>query len=179
MIPAHDDEPRRNVELKALDPWPEATLERCLALGVEDRGEIWQQDTYFYVPSGRLKLREQLPGAPHLIHYDRADQPRQRESRYRIAAVNDADGMRHVLAQSLGIRGMVVKRRHLLLCENVRIHLDTVESLGRFIELEAVAATRSDLTYEHGLIAELRSALDITRDRLVAHGYADQLLTAG
>jgi adenylate cyclase class 2 len=167
------------VELKALDPWPAATLEKCLALGVEDRGEIWQQDTYFCVPSGRLKLRVERPGEPHLIHYDRADQPGQRESRYRIAAVKDADGLSRVLAESLGTRGTIVKLRHLLLYKNVRIHLDAVERLGRFIELEAVATTSSDLTHEHGLIAELRSGLDIADDRLVALGYADQLLAAG
>jgi adenylate cyclase class 2 len=73
---------------------------------------------------------------------------------------------------AIGIRGVVVKRRRLLLWENVRIHLDEVQQLGAFIELEAVAPPDSDLTHEHRLVAELREALGITDERLVALGYA-------
>src|SRR3712207_5002758 len=50
--------PRRNVELKATDPDPQRSLAVCLELGAEDRGVIVQRDTYFRVPTGRLKLRE-------------------------------------------------------------------------------------------------------------------------
>lgn len=53
------------------------------------------------------------------------------------------------------------------------IHLDEVEQLGTFIELEAVALPDSDLTYEHRLVAELRDALGITDERLVALGYVE------
>src|SRR3954469_7164554 len=77
--------PRRNVELKARDPEPERSLERCVALGAEDRGELRQRDTYFAARRGRLKLREQEPGAAELIAYERADAAEARESRYRIA----------------------------------------------------------------------------------------------
>jgi adenylate cyclase, class 2 len=66
-------------------------------------------------------------------------------------------------------------RRRLLLRRHVRIHLDTVEEIGTFIELEAVAPPESDLTHEHQLIADLRDALKVTDDRLVAVGYAAQL----
>lgn len=52
------------------------------------------------------------------------------------------------------------------------------EQLGTFIELEAVAPADSDLDHEHRLIAELRDALGITDERLVALGYAAQLLQA-
>lgn len=77
---------------------------------------------------------------------------------------------------AIGIRGVVAKRRHLLLWQSVRIHLDEVERLGTFIELEAVAPADSDLDHEHRLVAELRDALRITDERLVALGYAAQLL---
>jgi hypothetical protein len=76
----------RNVELKPRDPMPERSLQMCALIGAEDLGEIWQRDTYFDVPGGRLKPREERPGQPHLIHYTRADQPQERESSYRIAA---------------------------------------------------------------------------------------------
>lgn len=76
--------PQRNIELKALDPDQSASLEVCRALGAEDRGAIAQRDTYFDVARGGLKLREEQPGRPHLIQFERASEPQQRESRYRI-----------------------------------------------------------------------------------------------
>ena len=65
--------------------------------------------------------------------------------------------------------------RRLLIWEGVRIHLDQVDGLGRFIELEAVAPPQSDLNDEQAKVARLRSALAISDDRLVALGYAELL----
>jgi adenylate cyclase, class 2 len=170
--------PRRNIELKATDLDPSASLEVCRALGAEDCGTIAQRDTYFEVARGGLKLREEQPGRPHLIQFERASEPQQRESRYRIIEVSDGTALCAALAAAIGIRGVVVKHRHLLLWQSVRIHLDAVEQLGTFIELEAVAPPDSDLTHEHRLVAELRDALGITDERLVALGYAAQLIRA-
>ena len=66
-------EPARNVELKAHDDDPGRTLERALAAGAQDRGLLRQRDTYFAVPRGRLKLREEEPGGATLIAYERPD----------------------------------------------------------------------------------------------------------
>jgi adenylate cyclase class IV len=96
----------------------------------------------------------------------------------RIIEVSDGAALCAALAAAIGIRGVVAKRRHLLLWQSVRIHLDEVEQLGTFIELEAVAPADSDLAHEHRLVAELRDALGITDERLVAVGYAAQLLRA-
>jgi adenylate cyclase class 2 len=172
------DHPRRNIELKARDANPENSLKVCLALGADDHGKIDQRDTYFEVARGGLKLREECPGRPHLIQFERANEPQQRESRYRIIEVDDGTVLLAALSAAIGIRGVVTKRRRLLLWRDVRIHLDVVEQLGNFIELEAVAPADSDLTHEHGLIDELRAALAITDERLVAVGYAAQLLRA-
>ena len=163
----------RNIELKARDLDPARWLRVCEQLGAEDHGELWQRDTYFVVAHGRLKLREQRPGTPHLIQYDRADQPQQRESQYRIAAIEDPDAVKAALAASLGVRTVVEKRRRLFLHGPVRIHLDDVDGLGSFLELEAVATPDSDLAEERRLVAELRQAFAITDDLLVATGYAD------
>jgi adenylate cyclase class 2 len=172
-------QPRRNIELKARDRDRAASLAICRALGAEDSGEIAQRDTYFEVAHGGLKLREEQPGRPHLIQFDRADEPQQRESRYRIIEVSDGEALCAALAATIGIRGIVIKRRRLLLWRSVRIHLDEVEQLGTFIELEAVAPPDSDLDHEHKLIAHLRDSLGITDERLVAFGYAEQLIRPG
>jgi adenylate cyclase class IV len=147
-----------------------------LKLGASDHGTISQRDTYFDAPRGGLKLREEDPGSAHLIQFSRAEQPQPRESRYQIAEVTDAAALVAVLTDAIGMLGTVLKQRHLLLWENVRIHLDEVETLGSFIELEAVAPADSDLTCEYELVAQLRDVLQITDDRLQALRYARQLL---
>lgn len=176
---AADSGTGRNLELKAGDASPEATLEACRRLGAVDCGVLWQRDTYFNATHGRLKLREQRPGRTQLIHYHRADVPQQRESRYRILEVADVEGLRTVLTESLGIRAIVTKRRRLFLWRSVRIHLDDVEGLGAFVELEAVARPESDLESEHQLIDELRAQLTITDQRLLSESYSEQVAGAG
>jgi adenylate cyclase class IV len=168
--------PRLNLELKASDADPARSLEICRALGAQDEGLLWQRDTYFDARMGGLKLREQDPGRPHLIQFERADIPQPRESRYRIVEVGDAPMLLEALTRALGVTVAVTKHRHLLRWRNVRIHLDEVEHLGAFIELEAVATADSDLRHEHRLVRELRDALSITDDRLIATGYAAQLI---
>src|SRR3954465_7156247 len=49
-------QPRRNVELKAVDRDPAATLARAQGAGAQDHGTLVQTDTYFGVRHGRLKL---------------------------------------------------------------------------------------------------------------------------
>jgi predicted adenylyl cyclase CyaB len=168
----------RNIELKARDPDPAGSLQASLDLGAEDRGWLQQLDTYFKVAQGRLKLREQDTAA-ELIYYERSDEAIERESNYRIVPIHDADGLKDALTAALGILVAVEKSRRLLLWRNVRIHLDEVPGLGSFIELEAVVEPDSDLSGEYRHVAELREALDITDDRIMAAGYSDELLRVG
>ena len=169
--------PRRNVELKTRDPDPAATFERALALGASDEGVLTQRDTYFARARGRLKLREQAGGSEagaRLIAYVRPDHEEARTSAYRLAEVGDAAALFDALDAALGTLIVVDKRRRLLRYENVRIHLDEVDGLGSFVELEAVAAADSDLTREHELVARLREELALGAP--VAGSYSDLLL---
>jgi homotetrameric cytidine deaminase len=168
-------EPSRNVELKAHDPDPARTLERALAAGARDEGLLRQRDTYFHVAAGRLKLREEDPGGATLIAYQRPDEAAERVSSYRLVQVPDAAALRSALAAAIGIDVVVVKRRHLLMWETVRIHLDEVRGLGSFLELEAVAEPAGDLAREHGQVARLRELLEIRDESLREGSYADAL----
>jgi homotetrameric cytidine deaminase len=168
---------RRNVELKTRDPDPAATFERALTLGASDEGVLTQRDTYFAGTRGRLKLREQAGGTEagaRLIAYVRPDHEEARTSAYRLAEVGDAAALGDALDAALGTLIVVDKRRRLLLYENVRIHLDEVDGLGSFVELEAVAGADSDLTREHELVARLREELALGVP--VAGSYSDLLL---
>jgi homotetrameric cytidine deaminase len=166
----------RNLELKARDADPPRSLERALALGAEDRGELEQRDTYFARARGRLKLREQTPGGAELIAYERSDAREPRSSAYRVVAVADPGPLRQALDAALGTLVVVVKRRRLLLWDEVRIHLDDVEGLGNHLELEAVAPPDSDLEPERRKLERLREVLRIDDAALVAESYSDLLL---
>jgi homotetrameric cytidine deaminase len=166
----------RNVELKSRDPDPARTLALALALGATDEGEIAQRDTYFGGSRARVKLREQTPGDDELISYRRPDDDEARVSEYLRVAVPDATALREALEAAYGIRVVVSKRRRLLLWENVRIHLDEVEGLGSYLELEALAPAEPDLEPARAKVARLRDALAIDDASLVAGSYSDLLL---
>jgi homotetrameric cytidine deaminase len=173
------DASMRNVELKARDPDPARTLERALAIGADQIGEIRQRDTYFAGARGRLKLREQDTDGPplfdELIEYSRPDSTDARTSTYRRVPVADAAPLREALDAAYGAVATVTKRRLLLLWEGVRIHLDEVEGLGSFLEIEAVADPESDLAAEHEKVERLRAELGIKDAHLIATSYADMV----
>src|SRR5829696_3018155 len=120
ILEAPLDASMRNVELKARDPDPARSLERTLALGAEDKGEIRQRDTYFAGARGRIKLREQNPGDDELIQYSREDSTDARTSSYRRVPTGAADALRAALEDAYGTLVTVTKRRRLLLWEGVR-----------------------------------------------------------
>jgi adenylate cyclase class IV len=166
---------QRNLEVKAIDTDPEATLHAALELGAEDHGFMHQRDTYFHAVVGRLKLREAPPRPAELIAYDRADLAGPKVSLYRIVVVADHLALIDALSDSLGVRCVVEKARRLLLWRNVRIHLDRVTGLGHFVELEAVATAPGGLVVERDRVEQLRQVLGIADERLVSRGYADML----
>jgi adenylate cyclase class 2 len=165
---------RRNLELKAKDRDPTRSLRVCRELGAEDRGTLTQRDTYFEVPRGRLKLREE-PAAATLIAYERPDLPGNKESRYRLVEAPDPAELRAALESVLGIVVVVSKTRRLFLHRNVRIHLDRVAGLGDFIEFEAVVADGEDPARFTGPLDDLRAAFDIRDEDLVQASYSDLL----
>ena len=168
---------RVNVELKARDPDPGATAARCAALGAQDRGVLVQRDTYFAGRHGRLKLREHAGAGAELIAYRRPDAVAPAQSGYVRAAAAEPEALREALDAALGTVVVVAKRRRLLLWENVRIHLDDVDGLGTFLELEAIVAPDgSDLAQARAKVARLRDELAIEDDALVAEGYSELLL---
>jgi homotetrameric cytidine deaminase len=166
-----------NLEIKARDPDPAATAARCRALGASDEGVLEQRDTYFAGRRGRLKLREEKGAGAELIAYRRPDATEPEESAFIRAVAADPEALREALGAALGTTVVVVKRRRLFVWENVRIHLDEVDGLGTFIELEAlVGPGHSDREEAARKVARLRSELGISDDALVAAGYSDLLL---
>jgi adenylate cyclase class IV len=168
---------RENIELKAADPDPAATERACRALGAVESGLLVQRDTYLGVAHGRLKLREDLQRATgELIFYLRAHDKGLRSSSYWRAPATDPRALLGLLAAAHGVIGVVTKRRRLFLHRNVRIHLDDVEGLGSFIELESVLALAGKESAEEAeALAEVVKALGLARSETIAAGYLELL----
>ena len=128
----------RNIEIKACIDGIEALLPLAQALAGGEPELIEQDDSFFHVAHGRLKLRQFGDGSAELIHYHRGDGTEARASDYVRVPVPDAAALREALARGCGLRGRVRKQRWLLMLGQTRLHLDRVEGLGDFVELEVV-----------------------------------------
>jgi predicted adenylyl cyclase CyaB len=167
----------RNVEIKARASDFAAQRERAAGLADGPPEVIHQEDTFFRSRRGRLKLRKFSDAAGELIHYERPDAEGPVESRYMIIPTGEPDVLRKALSQGLGTLGTVVKRRELFLAEGTRIHLDEVEGLGQFLELEAVLGPGESRESGEERVRELSAALGIEDSDLVDGAYIDLLLS--
>ena len=166
----------RNLEAKfRLTDHPTAH-ERAVAIGFEPRGILIQRDTFFVVANGKLKLREQPDGA-WLIHYRRDDQQELQVSDYTIVSVSDPTAVRAMLGDALGILAEVRKERTLMMRGNVRLHLDRVEGLGAFGEIEAVMADSDSPQAFHDEVAGILEDLSIAASDLIERSYFELLST--
>jgi len=168
----------RNVEIKARLADPAATLARVEALADGPAQTIEQEDTFFVVARGRLKLRVFAAGHGELIQYERADATGPKESRYQIAPIAQPEPLKLVLAAALGVRGVVRKTRRLYLVGQTRIHLDAVAGLGSFLELEVVLREQQSAQEGQRVAADLMARLGIAACDLIAEAYVDLLEAA-
>lgn len=136
---------------------------------------IIQDDTFFHCKSGRLKLRCFPDGHAELIYYRREDASGPKTSTYQILPVSAPDKMRELLGQAYGVAGRVKKRRILYLSGRTRIHLDSVEQLGDFIELEVVLHEGENPETGQLEVLELMNRLGIRKSDLVSGAYVDLL----
>ncbi len=148
-----------------------------LAAQLADAGPRFldQDDTFFACATGRLKLRDQFTDGAELIFYQRADHSAPKESVYIRVPVPDPEAMRALLELVHGQTGRVRKRRMLFLVGRTRIHLDTVEGLGEFLELEVVL--RDGESAAEGVVEAHRimTALGVQSQQLIQGAYVDHL----
>ena len=164
--------PTSNIEIKARCSDLERVRGIALALpGVEALDRETQIDTYFHTRSGRLKLRQSSVRGAELIPYQRTDEAKARLSLYQRLPVEDAEATRSLMSDLLGVLCEVKKERDVLLWRGVRIHLDQVEGLGEFLELEAVC--NDQLTPEEGkrLVEDLLGRFGIESDHYESQSY--------
>lgn len=165
----------RNVEIKARIPRIDTLLPKVAALADREPVEITQDDTFFRCESGRLKLRTLSPSAGELIFYRRADRQGPKESFYHLTPTSEPDHLRETLSLACGQIGRVQKTRTLFLVGRTRIHLDRVEGLGDFLELEVVLEDDEPLEAGMQEAHEIMARLDVVPSQLIEGAYLDLL----
>ena len=168
-----------NIEIKARVGNPARIKLLVEALARSPGQLLLQEDTFFEVPQGRLKLRIFSINSAELIYYEREDGPGPKESRYSLSRTSEPESLKAVLQMSLGVRGVVRKTRTLYLVGQTRIHLDEVEGLGSFAELEVVLQPNQSHADGVRIARELMAKLEIQDSELVDQAYIDLLLTNG
>jgi predicted adenylyl cyclase CyaB len=165
----------RNIEIKARIESVESLAPRVAALADQGPVEIIQDDTFFACDRGRLKLRAFSARDGQLIYYRRPNQTGPKESFFVVSPTTAPDSLREVLSLAYGRAGRVRKRRILYLVGRTRVHLDRVEDLGDFLELEVVLAEGepSDRGVEEA--RNLMAVLGLDPGQLIEGAYVDLL----
>lgn len=169
----------RNVEIKARIASVESLRPRARSLADGPEQLIEQDDTFFACAHGRLKLRDFGDGTGELIHYERPDAGGPKLSDYVRAPTSDPAALREALARAQGVIGRVRKHRLLLMAGATRIHLDRVEGLGDFLELEVVLRDGQPEAEGVAIARELLAQLGVEPSQLMASAYLDLLGGSG
>jgi adenylate cyclase len=164
-----------NVEIKARVADLSALEERVLPLADAGPFDLIQDDTFFPCAVGRLKLRELSPEQGELIFYARPDAAGPKVSDYSLVPTATPALLREALARALGTLGRVRKARRLYLVGKTRAHLDRVEGLGTFLELEVVLAEGDSIEWGEAEARRLLAALKVPAGDLLEGAYLDLL----
>jgi len=164
-----------NVEIKARVANPEDMKVRVAEISDGPPEKIVQEDIFFRTRSGRLKLRIFSAHSGELISYERRDSRGPKTSTYQIFPTDNPALLERLLTASLGVVGVVRKVRQLYMIDQTRIHLDEVERLGSFIELEVVLSAELTKAAGEGIAKEIMSKLSIRPCDLIDVAYIDLL----
>jgi predicted adenylyl cyclase CyaB len=165
----------RNVEIKAFLRDPSRAEQIASRLSGASGEVIYQVDTFFPSEQGRLKLRILASDSGELILYQRPDLAPARTSRYTIARTSDPRNLLEILSATLGSTGTVTKTRRLFLVGQTRVHIDEIEGLGNFLELEVVLAPGQSESEGQRIAEQLLSEFGIAPHELIAEAYIDLL----
>ena len=168
----------RNIEVKIRVHELAPIRAAALAAGASSRGLEAQTDRYYELAGGRrVKLRVRDGGTAEMIRYDRPETDGVRASTYEVTPVRDAEAGVCMVPKDAPV-AIVRKRRELLMIDNVRIHLDVVDGLGTFLELEAVVDLAHDDDACRRQVAGLLDALGLATAVPIRASYGELLRAA-
>ncbi|MDO8569643.1 MAG: class IV adenylate cyclase [bacterium] len=165
-----------NIEIKAKCSNHKNVREILKSLSADFKGIDHQIDTYFKVNHGRLKLREGNI-ENFLIYYDREDKESPKQSDIILFKSTLGSTLKSILINSNSILIVVDKKREIYFIENVKFHIDTVQDLGTFMEIEVIDEDGS--IGKEKLLEQCNQYLklfDISESDLISVSYSDLLL---
>lgn len=162
-----------NIEIKARVDDFKALQVRAEHLSDQPVVVVPQEDTFFHTNKGRLKLRVLTPDRGFLIYYERPDRGGPKRSDYHLAETLEPENLKTALSLALGVRGVVRKIRYLYMVGQTRIHLDDVEGLGQFMELEVVMKDGQSDTEGQAIAEDLMRKLEVREETLLEGAYMD------
>jgi adenylate cyclase, class 2 len=127
-----------NIEVKVKFDRLEAVEKTLLANAARCVGTDFQTDKYYKIPNGRLKIRRGNI-ENQLIFYRRNESAELKQSEIVLLPIDDK--LEFVLDNILETIVVVKKARKIFFINNAKFHLDDVEGLGRFVEIEIIDDT--------------------------------------
>ncbi|KAE9552226.1 hypothetical protein FO519_004570 [Halicephalobus sp. NKZ332] len=178
-IPSESEMSSRNIEIKAqvydFDDFFKKAQDLCAG---QEPTILKQVDTFFNSPNGRLKLREFQAtdsNPAELIFYDRPDSDGPKLSSFVKSKITDVESLKEALSLSMGVKGQVKKTRYLFLYGQTRIHLDVVQDLGTFMELEVCLREDQEISHGSEIAKKIMEELGVKEGDLVKGAYMDKL----
>jgi predicted adenylyl cyclase CyaB len=154
----------------------DAVVRLCRESRYRFHARLVQKDIFFNVKTGRLKVRLIDGGSTELIHYFRPNRKGPRKCAYvRVPVGGEPNDIIGILKSVAGIVGIVKKKRTVYYHENVRIHIDRVEKLGDFVELEAEIRGRYKKGLALALLKSTKAALKLDDRNAIELSYIDLL----
>jgi len=162
------------IKVKLQDPNKIRALVRLLCKGkkVFKEKQI-QEDIYYRVQKGRLKLRIINGNTGNLIYYFRNNENSKRVSNYTISETNTPKELNSILSSLYGVLIKAKKTREITRMDNTRIHIDKVIGLGNYLEIEVIfdSIKKAKITMD-GMI----KLLDLKEEKFIKVSYLDLLL---
>ena len=168
--------PIRSIEIKCRHNDPDLIEKLLLKYGARCIGTDQQTDTYFQTVNGRLKLREGNI-ENNLIFYQRIESKGLKDSKISLFPVVDSSlKLKEILEQCYGIDKIVRKERKIFFIDNLKFHIDQVESLGSFVEIEAIDESgKMDTLFLKNQCEKYINLLQLDRSDFIDKSYSDMI----
>ena len=169
---------RTNFEIKARCENISLARDFLISHNASLKGIDYQKDTYFNVAQGRLKIREGLV-ENCIVYYERPDDLKPKKCSYDILQFEtgnkELESIKKILISALGVKITVEKKREIYFIGNIKFHLDTIEGLGNFLEIEAIGSDDNEEKILPGQCERYLKELGIKNEDLIGVSYCDMM----
>ncbi len=149
--------------------------QKLSALPVTGPTDLSFKEVFFHSKQGVLKLRILSETAGQLIYAYSHSATQQALTDYQLSLTDSPAVLQKILSETNGIKGCLTQKRRLYLYGRTRVHLDFVEGLGDFLELEVVLEQGENLLSGNNEVDYMMSRLGLTDKDLISGPYLELL----